>query len=199
MTRNKIMCLVFGFLLLPFGYAFAQNVYSFSQYHNGGQVQQMLKDFQKNNSRNTLLHEIALSPGGRPVTVLEIGSHLKNVPAIFVAANLEGNIPLATEGALRLARMLLDSAATMNNRKWFIMPLPNPDASENYFARVKYGRTVNDFAVNDDSDEAVNEDGFDDLNGDGYHYFNAGKKPRRHPYHLCKGFPDHGEGRCFQR
>ncbi len=168
MTRNKIICLVFGLLLLPFGHTFAQSVYSFAQYHNGSQVQQMLKDFQKNNSRNVSLHEIASSPGGRPVTVLEIGSDLQNVPAIFVAANLEGNIPLATEGALRLVQILLDSAANMKNRKWFIMPLPNPDASENYFAKVKYGRTVNDFAVNDDSDEAVSEDGFDDLNSDGY-------------------------------
>jgi hypothetical protein len=168
MTRNHIICLVFVLLHLPFGYLFAQSGTTFTQYHNGSQVQQMLKDFQKNNSRNSSIHQIALSPGGRPITVLEIGSHLQNVPAIFVAANLEGNIPLATEGALRLARMLLDSAASMKTQKWFIMPLPNPDAAENYFAKVKYGRTVNDFAVNDDSDEAVNEDGFDDLNGDGF-------------------------------
>jgi len=162
------MYLVFVFLLLPLGYIFAQSGYTFTQYHNGSQVQQMLKDFQKNNSSYTSLHEVALSPGGRPVTVLEIGSHLQNVPAIFVGANLEGNIPLATEGALRLAQVLLDSAASLKNRKWFIMPLPNPDAAENYFSKVKYGRTVNDFAVNDDSDEAVNEDGPDDLNGDGF-------------------------------
>jgi hypothetical protein len=112
MTRNKIMCLVFVFLLLPFGYLSAQSGSTFTQYHNGSQVQQMLKDIQKNNSSYTSLHEVALSPGGRPVTILEIGSHLQNVPAIFVGANLEGNIPLATEGALRLARMLLDSAAS---------------------------------------------------------------------------------------
>ena len=168
MTRNKLIALVFYFLFVPVGHLFAQSVYLFTQYHNGSQVQQMLKDLQKKNSPRVKLHEVAVSPGGTPVMVLEIGADLKNVPAVFAGANFEGNNPLATSGALRLAQMLLDTDAPNRQLKWFIMPLPNPDASENFFEKVKYGRTVNDFAVNDDGDEAVNEDGFEDLNNDGF-------------------------------
>jgi hypothetical protein len=119
-------------------------------------------------SGNTKIHNIATSPGGESVQVLEIGSNLKNVPAIFVGANFEGDVPVSTEGALFLAKMLLDSSVYTKNIKWYILPNPNPDAAKGFFAMVKYGRTVNDFEINNDADEAVNEDGFDDLNGDGY-------------------------------
>jgi hypothetical protein len=90
------------------------------------------------------------------------------VPAIFVGANFEGNVPLSTEGALYFAKMLLDSTQYTKNLKWYILPNPNPDAANDYFANVKYERVVNDFMINNDADEATNEDGFDDLNGDGF-------------------------------
>jgi hypothetical protein len=85
-----------------------------------------------------------------------------------VGANFEGNVPLSTEGALYLAKMLLDSVQYTKNLKWYILPNPNPDAAKGYFAKVKYERSVNDFLINNDADEATNEDGFDDLNGDGF-------------------------------
>jgi hypothetical protein len=90
------------------------------------------------------------------------------VPAIFVGANFEGNVPLSTEGALYFAKMLLDSAQYIKNLKWYILPNPNPDAAKGYFEKLKYERAVNDFVINNDADEATNEDGFDDLNGDGF-------------------------------
>jgi hypothetical protein len=47
------------------------------------------------------------------------------------------------------------------------MPLPSPDAAAGFFASVKSDLSVNNFEINDDTDDAVNEDGPDDLNGDG--------------------------------
>ena len=125
---------------------------------------------------------------------------LKNVPAIFVGANFEGKTPLSTEGALYLAKMLLDSAVYTKNIKWFILPLPNPDATSGYFSKVKWERTVNDLAVNDDKDDQINEDGPDDLNGDGLitqmrvedpegEYLISGKDPRL----MIKADPSKGE------
>lgn len=145
----------------------AQNAVSFGKYHTGTEVNQILQDLQKQNPDKTRLHEIAVSPGKTPVKILEIGANLKNVPAVFVGANFEGNVPVSTEGALYLAKMLLDSAKYTAKLKWYIMPLPNPDAASGFFANVKSDRTVNQFEVNNDADEAVNEDGLDDLNGDG--------------------------------
>ncbi|MFW6310171.1 MAG: M14 family metallopeptidase, partial [Prolixibacteraceae bacterium] len=168
MTKKSVIFILVWLLVFPAGILTAQTNLTFSKYHTTEEVQQMLKQFQQNNSANTKLHSIADSPGGEKVSILEIGSNLTDVPAVFVGANFEGNIPLATEGALKLAQMLLDSAEYTSGLKWYIMPQPNPDAAKGFFTNVKYNRTVNSFEVNDDVDDAVNEDGFDDLNGDGY-------------------------------
>ncbi len=158
-----------GLLLLSVIQSTAQKTgISFNAYHTGQEVQQILNNLQQGNSATTKLHKIAASPGDNPVTVLEIGSNLEDVPAIFVGANFEGDVPISTEGALRFAQMLLDSAEYIRNVKWYIMPLPNPDAAAGFFAKVKSGLTVNQLEINNDADEAVNEDDYDDLNGDGF-------------------------------
>lgn len=155
-------------LIFSVTWSTAQTGTSFDTYHSNNEVQQMLEKLQQGNPGAVKLHNIATSPGGESVNVLEIGANLKDVPAIFVGANFEGNIPISTEGALFLAKMLLDSADYTKNVKWYILPQANPDAAKGFFADVKYGRSVNDFEINNDADEAVNEDGFDDINGDGF-------------------------------
>lgn len=146
----------------------AQSEPAGGKYHTNSEVQQILAKLQSGNPSAVKIHDLTTSPGGESVQVLEIGANLKDVPAIFVGANFEGNVPLSTEGALYLAKMLLDSAQYTKNLKWYILPNPNPDAAKGYFAKAKYERVVNDFAINNDADEATNEDGFDDLNGDGF-------------------------------
>jgi len=145
----------------------AQSEPAGGKYHTNAEVQQMMAKLQQK-SGNAKIHTVTASPGGETVTILEIGSNLKDVPAIFVGANFEGNLPLSTEGALYLAQILIDSAQYTKNLKWYILPNPNPDAAKGFTDKVKYGRTVNNFEINNDADEAVNEDGFDDLNGDGF-------------------------------
>jgi hypothetical protein len=165
---KKLLNFMLALLLFPVSQTSAQSAVSFDRYHTNEEVRQILENLQKANPTKTKLHNIATSPDGKEIHVLEIGSNLKGVPAIFVGANFEGDVPLSTEGALYFAKMLLDSAQYTKNLKWYILPQPNPDAASGYFAKTKYGRTVNGFEVNNDMDEAVNEDGFDDLNGDGY-------------------------------
>lgn len=101
---------------------------------------------------------------------LDIGAR----PAVFVAANLEGLHLIGTEAALSLAQKLLagygsDQALTMllDTRTIYIAPLLNPDAARTYFAPVKFERSTNGRALDDDTDGALDEDGFEDLNGDG--------------------------------
>ena len=163
---KKLYCLLLsGCLIFSANRLAAQSASSFDKYHNPEEVQQMLKKL--GSSGNTKLHQIAVSPGGKPVTVLEIGTNLDDAPAIFVGANFEGNVPLSTEGALYLSEMLLDSGKYTENVKWYIMPQPNPDASMDYFATVKTGKTTNLLVINNDADEQTDEDGPEDLNGDG--------------------------------
>jgi hypothetical protein len=168
MFKNLITIFYLGVLILSFGNSNGQNGPVPEKYHDNGEVQQILKSIQQSHASHTKLYTVATSPGGEPITVIEIGNDQKVTPAIFAGANFEGDNPLATEGALRLARLVADSVNYRSGLKWYILALPNPDAAKGYFTRVKYGRTVNDFAVNNDMDESLNEDGFEDLNGDGW-------------------------------
>lgn len=166
--QHRIRFYLIWLLLLPVTMLFAQSNLTFDQYHNSGEVVRILKEMHRTRPDDTRLHEIAVSPGGEPLIILEIGSNQDDCPAVFAGANFEGNYPLVTEGALMLAKMVLDSSKYSSGLKWYILPAPNPDAAKGFFSKIKYNRTVNDITINDDVDENENEDGFDDLNGDGY-------------------------------
>lgn len=165
--EKKLRFIFWILLTIPFvGRTNAQNLISFDKYHTNTEVRQLLTKLQQNNPALTQLHQIATSPGGEEVILIEIGKNNSSSPGIFVGANFEGNVPLATEGALYLAKMLVDSSKYTSGLRWYILPLPNPDAAKCYFSGIKYERSVNDLAINNDVDDAVNEDGCDDLNGD---------------------------------
>lgn len=147
---------------------FAQNTSDFKSYHNHQQVQSFMKNLQAKHPQQVALHNIAQSPGGREVTIIEIGKSLTDGPAIFVGANFEGITPLATEGALFLAQFLIDSAQYRSSVKWYILPCGNPDAAQNYFANTRLKSTLNAMPVNIDVDDQTDEDGYEDLNKDGF-------------------------------
>jgi hypothetical protein len=166
MNKQLIPFLWYCLLAFVVNPAHAQGGITSDKYHTNNEIRQILKKFQELNPERVMLHSIAVSPGGEPIMVIEIGSNLKAVPSVFVGANFEGNIPLSAEGAISLAKMLLDSSKYVSSLKWYILPQPNPDAAKGYFSRLKYDRTVNDFPINNDVDDLLNEDGFEDLNGD---------------------------------
>lgn len=146
----------------------AQTGIAFDKYHSNAEVQKAINALIQMAPARIQVHKIAVSPGGEAINVLEIGKDLKDVPAVFLGANFEGKTPIATVGALYLAKILLDSSRYTQKTKWFIMPLPNPDATAGYFSEVKWERTVNNAEVNNDMDDQINEDGMEDLNGDGF-------------------------------
>ncbi len=115
---------------------------------------------------------IASSPGGRPLHLIRIGktpeTNQQTNPSIFVGANLEGNRPLATEGALFLAESILSDPANYDSLNWYILPLGNPDAAAKFFRTPFLEDSRNDLSINDDQDDQTDEDGVNDLNGDGW-------------------------------
>jgi len=114
------------------------------------------------------LHELARTPGDRPVDMVEIGGK-DGSPAILVVASMEGNSPPAGEAALHLAELLVtDWADLAESYRWFIVPCGNPDGYARYFDRPLSNSQLNDRPYNSDKDDATDEDGPDDLNGDGY-------------------------------
>ncbi len=155
-------------ITVAIGSAQAQPGPAFNKYHTPAEVQTQLSNFQRSNPQLVTLHPIAVSPGGVTLNVIEIGRQQSDGPAVFVGANLDGTHPLATEGALGLAKLLIDSAAYRSQVKWFILPLGNPDAAANFFASPRYRSTLNRMKINLDVDDQTNEDGFEDLNGDGF-------------------------------
>lgn len=149
----------------------AQEVQNSREYHTPSQVNDRLRDLNRANRNTTKLHTITTSPGGHEVMMIEIGpetdSEQKSMPAIFVVANLEGDIPISTEAALYLAETVIDSNAAAK-KSWYILPNGNPDAAAGYFENPLVQDIRNDKPHNDDMDENTDEDGWEDLNGDGY-------------------------------
>ncbi len=149
----------------------AQNAYSqFNQYHSPAEAEAMMQKIASGG--NAAMHKLAQTPGGNNYYVLEIGKETKaagkSLPAIFVAANMEGNLPLSTEAALYLATELAKKTEYQQNYTWYILANGNPDAAKTYFAALKFENIRNLSPINDDMDEAIDEDGFEDLDNDGY-------------------------------
>ena len=131
-------------------------------------------------------HALAKSPGGRELILLEIGPEVaktaaapstpapgappvqtKSLPAVFIAADMEGTVPLSAEAALFLARAVMPAPDLRADRTWYILPCGNPDAASLFFAKPQRLDPRNARPHNDDMDDKIDEDGPEDLNGDG--------------------------------
>jgi len=143
----------------------------FDAYHSPAQVNKYLETAAGSNEKITKLHKIAVSPGGRDLYLLEIGPETdrakKTLPAIFVAANMEGVVPIAAEAALYLAGLILEQPEVRKDKTWYILPIGNPDAAARYFQKPLEMDARNNRPYNDDMDDRTDEDGVEDLDGNG--------------------------------
>lgn len=144
---------------------------AFDRYHSPEETVAALRDLARTHPGFAKVHVLAKSPGGRELALLEIGPETakaaKTLPAVFVAANMEGTVPLASEAALYLARLLRDKADLRADRTWYVLACGNPDAASLHFAKPLRLDARNARPWNDDQDDATDEDGPDDLDGDG--------------------------------
>jgi len=158
---------------------------TFDRYHKPEEFAAAAREIARANPAIARVHALAKSAGGRELVILEIGPEIarsalppsaqpgapaKTFPSVFVAANMEGSVPLASEAALYLARLLLDKADMRTDRTWYILPCGNPDAASRFFSSPSSPLRLdprNARPANDDQDDAVDEDGPEDLNGDG--------------------------------
>lgn len=170
MKKQRLFALIpvlFLLLSLPgMSYAFDVNVY-----HSPEEVQKELKQLAKANPAVVVLHRLAVSPGGKEISILEIGPQVKQkkktLPAVLVAANFEGTIPIATEAALYLAHALVSQPEARQDNTWYILASGNPDAAAKYFQKPLVQDSRNNKPHNDDMDDGVDEDGVEDLDGNG--------------------------------
>jgi len=112
--------------------------------------------------------------GGKDIWMLTIGTGKTEVkPAIVVVGGVEGKHLLGVEIAIGFAEKLLSSAdvdsikTLLNKQTFYVFPNMSPDATEQYFAKVKAERSGNATKTDDDRDGSINEDDFDDLDGNG--------------------------------
>jgi hypothetical protein len=144
---------------------------AFDRYHTPAELARAIQEYAAANAAVARVHKLVQSPGGRDVLVIEVGPEAgkreKTVPAVFVAANLEGTIPLSAEAALYLVKQLIDKPDSRKNLTWYVLPCPNPDAASRYSGRPLLVDPRNAKPRNDDMDDTTDEDGPEDLDGDG--------------------------------
>lgn len=112
--------------------------------------------------------------GGKDIWVISIGTgDIDKKPGIAVLGGIEGNYILGKELALGFAGNLLKESANpeiknlLNSITFYVFPDVSPDATEQFFAKVKYERNVNARPTDDDRDFLTDEDPYEDLNNDG--------------------------------
>ena len=169
---KRIFFLFTCFLLLSFLVFPVISKAQSSTYHTPDQVLTWIKQIERTHPAVVTSTIIASSPGDRPLTLIRIGKETKpggiSNPSIFVGANLEGNRPLATEGAIFLAETILSDPVHFDSLNWYIMPLGNPDAAAKFFEAPLFEDSRNGQSTNDDRDDQTDEDSVNDLNGDGW-------------------------------
>ncbi|MCK4765046.1 MAG: hypothetical protein KAW12_22800 [Candidatus Aminicenantes bacterium] len=171
MKQKKWLLLLSVFVFICSAWA-GEVKFDFDAYHTPEALNKALKKFAAANSKNAVIHKIALSPGGREVNLIEIGPEVKKkkklLPAVFVAANMEGTVPISSEAAIYLIKAILEKPEVSKDKTWYVLPVGNPDAAAGYFKKplVKDGRS--DRPHNDDMDDQTDEDGCDDLDKNGF-------------------------------
>jgi hypothetical protein len=180
MASNKqnlpIMKILFRILLLTVaGSIFHNPALAQNQYTDYKTTLQKIDALVKSYSSLCSAKSLTKSAGGKDIMVLTIGTGDKdNKPGIAVIGGVEGNYILGKELALGFAASLLKEASSDEIKKllsqvtFYVFPDVSPDATEQFFSKLKYERITNARPVDDDRDFTLDEDPYEDLNNDGY-------------------------------
>jgi hypothetical protein len=145
-----------------------------TDYSNYQQQTSRLQALAKQYPQLATIKSLARTNGSKDIWMLTIGSgNTASKPAIAVVGGVEGNHLLGAELAIGFAENLLQGSnsdsikALLGKTTFYVFPNMSPDATEQYFAKLKYERQGNATSTDDDRDGKDNEDGYDDLDGNG--------------------------------
>jgi len=159
-------------LLLLAGFSLASAKTGPGSYSSPDEVNKRIMQIKQQAGDAVRIHNLASSPGGIELLMLEIGSETgsesRKNPAILVTGNMDGTRPVSTEAALNLAARIISEKSNYDKLTWFILPMGNPDAYSRFFEDIVYIDSRNFASYNDDMDELVDEDGYNDLDGNGF-------------------------------
>jgi hypothetical protein len=167
----KKLYLLNGFLLL---FAGQQMAFAQADYSSNDRLAQRITALSKTYPALVKSRSLTKTISGKEVWMMTIGTgKIEQKPAIALVGGVEGTHLLGVELAIGFAEQLLAASGTdsvknlLNKQTFYVFPNMSPDATEQYFAKVKYGRSGNARVIDRDRDGKSGEDGFDDLNGDG--------------------------------
>lgn len=152
------------------------NTYAQSQqdYSNNANLAQRVKALAQKYPQWVKTKSLTQTTGGKDIWMLTLGSgQTENKPAIAVVGGVEGKHLLGVEMAIGFAEKLMASTTTdsikalLTKQTFYVFPNMSPDATEQYFAKIKSERSGNATKTDDDRDGKTNEDGFDDLDDNG--------------------------------
>lgn len=152
-----------------------QQVISQSHYSSYQQMSQKIDQIGRQNRDLCTVKSLVKTGEARDIWLITVGSGMKDdKPGIAIVGGVAGNYLLGRELALGFAYKILNSASEagvrelLNKITFYILPDVSPDATEQFFSKVKYERKLNSRSTDDDRDFLTDEDPCEDLNNDGF-------------------------------
>lgn len=172
LTEHMKNTYLFFFLMASLSWSHCAQ--SQTTYQNHQQRTSRLKGLATANSSLANVESIGKSRGQRDIWLLTLGKgDTSEKPALLIVAGLDGSHLAGTETAIKMAERMLahtsnDSLAHLLDKKTvYIIASANPDAQEQWAAKLRYSRNVNGLEYDNDRDGRMNEDPFEDLDGNG--------------------------------
>ena len=145
-------------------------ILSAQDYSNMAQITKRAQALKDKYPDKVQLKSLGKTTVGYDIWVLTLGKgETSRHPAIAITGGVDGRHLLGVEMAMGIAENLLtqpDIDAILAQNTYYIFPNVNPDATEQYFAPLRYERTLNGRKTDNDRDGTVGEDPFEDLNND---------------------------------
>lgn len=143
-------------------------------YSNAATLAQRIKTISSKYPQFVKSKSLTQTVGGKEIWMLTLGTgNTTQKPAIAIVGGVDGKHLLGVEMAIGFAEKLLAASATdsiknlLNRQTFYVFPNMSPDATEQYFAKVKAERSGNATKTDDDRDGKFDEDGAEDLDGNG--------------------------------
>ena len=159
---RKKLCVILSIVL-------ASGVFA-QDYSNYSQLTQRVKTLKDKYPDKVQFKSLGKTTGGKDIWVITLGKgETDKHPAIAIVGGVDGRHLLGVEMAMGLAERILTQPnidETLAANTYYVFPNVQPDATEQYFASVRYERTVNARSTDNDRDGYINEDPYEDLNND---------------------------------
>lgn len=146
-----------------------------AQYSSHDALMKRAEQLAKANPSVCNVKSLIKTSGNKDILVITIGSgDTENKPAVAVFGGVDGSYILSREIAMGFAERIVKESSgeeiktLLGKVTFYVFPDVSPDASAQFFAKLKYERNINARDIDDDRDFKTNEDPAEDLNNDGY-------------------------------